>query len=115
MAIRKIQAAAELLVERKKPIARNIRERERAVSVPQSAPQSIASRPLFFFIAIKPPKKLAEKIAKYERGGTSELGVSQSSDTAEKTSKRQIKIRIADTAPKSDGAIIPPLEIVLFF
>ena len=50
------------------PIAKNNRQSSKVDIIPFRAPHNRASCPLFFFVAIKPPKKDEVYIAKNERG-----------------------------------------------
>ena len=65
---RNSQAMGALSVLKIAPIIRNVRQSKIAEIVPDIKPQSSVSRPLFFRVAINPPKKEEEYMAKNERG-----------------------------------------------
>ena len=55
-----------LCVSKNAPIAKNSKQRIRVEIIPVKLPQSKGSRPLFFLVAINPPKKADEYMAKNE-------------------------------------------------
>ena len=68
LSARKSQDIGALCVFKIAPMAKNNRHSRKADVIPLTVPHSRASRPLFFFVAIKPPKKDEVYMAKNERG-----------------------------------------------
>ena len=81
------------------PIIKKISERKRNVKIPHIRPQSRASAPLFFLMAIKPPKNDAVYIEKNDMGVRSECGFSVASPTAENMARSKIRMTVAQSSP----------------
>ena len=79
-----IQAVSVLSVSNIIPIIKNISEKIIAFATPQRTPHNSGSLPLFFLIAINPPKKDDVIRANTERGIMNLCGESQSRVIAEK-------------------------------
>lgn len=96
------------------PMMPKMSEYVRAMNIPHKAPQSRQSRPLFFFMAKKPPKNADMYIVKNEMGESNECGFSFARPMIEKTIKNANITIIEINKPNTEEINIPLLELCFF-